>query len=77
MHFAPDVYVVVFILLRMETPLHGRSGGHTGPPLRFRLGGLYAERLVGLGGLRVDGWLRLDRLRADGWLRLDRLRADV
>ena len=30
MHFAPDVYVVVFILLCMETPLHGRSGGHTG-----------------------------------------------
>ena len=30
MHFVPDVYVVVFILLRMEMPLRGRSGGHIG-----------------------------------------------
>ena len=32
MHFRPRcvVWVVVFILLRMETPLRGRSGGHIG-----------------------------------------------
>ena len=32
MHFRPRcvVWVVVFIHLRMETPLRGRSGGHTG-----------------------------------------------
>ena len=31
MHFRPRcVWVVVFIHLRMETPLCGRSGGHTG-----------------------------------------------
>ena len=30
MHFRPRVCVAVFIHLRMETPLCGRSGGHTG-----------------------------------------------
>ena len=30
MHFRPDVGVGVFIHLRMETPLCGRSGGHIG-----------------------------------------------
>ncbi|MFC2300287.1 MAG: hypothetical protein ACFNJR_09345, partial [Segatella oulorum] len=40
MHFRPRcVCVIVFIHLRMETPLRGRSGGHTGtaPTVSFGL----------------------------------------
>ena len=54
----------------METPLRGRSGGHTGPPLRvlleriargcsplrFRLGGLRVGRLISFGQIAC-GWL--------------------
>ena len=37
MHFRPRVCVAVFIHLRMETPLCGRSGGHTGTaPTKLR-----------------------------------------
>ena len=37
MHFRPRVCVAVFIHLRMETPLCGRSGGHAGtaPTISF------------------------------------------
>ena len=46
MHFRPRVCcVVVFIHLRMETPLRGRSGGHTG-----------AAPTVSFGWI-VRGWL--------------------
>ena len=47
--------VVVFIHLRMETPLRGRSGGHAG-----------AAPTVSFGRLRVDDWFRLSGLRVDG-----------
>ena len=41
----------------METPLRGRSGGHTGNrPYAFRLG-----------RLRVDGWWRLGGLCVNGY----------
>ena len=44
MHFVPDVYVVVFILLRMEMPLRGRSGGaHRRRPYAFCLRELRAD----------------------------------
>ena len=46
MHFRPRVCVVVFIHLRMETPLRGRSGGHAG-----------AAPTVSLGGLRMGGFV--------------------
>ena len=62
MHFAPDVYVVVFILLCMETPLHGRSGGHTGtaPTVSF---GWIVRRTVG-----GFGWIVHGRLMPFGWI---------
>ena len=48
MHFRPRcvVWVVVFIHLRMETPLCGRSGGHAG-----------TAPTVSLDGLRVGGFV--------------------
>ena len=42
----PMCCVVVFIHLRMETPLCGRSGGHAGTAPTVRLG-----------GLRINGYL--------------------
>ena len=47
------------VLVGMETPLRGRSGGHTG-----------AAPTVSFGGLRTGGWYRLGGLRVDGWWRL-------
>ena len=64
MHFRPRVCcVVVFIHLRMETPLRGRSGGHTG-----------AAPTVSFGQIRcgtVDFvWdeLRVEWLVSFGWI---------
>ena len=39
MHFRPRCVVCSYIHLRMETPLRGRSGGHTGtaPTVSFGL----------------------------------------
>ena len=51
----------------METPLRGRSGGHTGTaPTHF-----VWEDCV------WNGWFRLGRLRVDGWWRLSGLRMSV
>ena len=53
MHFRPRcvVWVVVFIHLRMETPLRGRSGGHIGTAPTVSL-----ERIVH-GRLMPFGWI--------------------
>ena len=42
----PTCCVVVFIHLRMETPLCGRSGGHTGTAPTVSLGGLRVGSFV-------------------------------
>ena len=47
----PMCCVVVFIHLRMETPLCGRSGGHTGAAPTVSFG-----RLISLGGLCANGY---------------------
>ena len=50
MHFRPRVCcVVVFIHLRMETPLRGRSGGHTGAAPTVSLGWIAGGRLISFG----------------------------
>ena len=56
MHFRPRVCVVVFIHLRMETPLRGRSGGHTGAAPTVSFGWIARGWLISLGGLRVNGY---------------------
>ena len=40
----------------METPLRGRSGGHTGTAPTVSFGQIARGRLVSLGGLRVNGY---------------------
>ena len=64
MHFRPRcvVWVVVFIHLRMETPLCGRSGGHTGAAPTVSFGRITSGWLVSFGqivhGLRIPfGWI--------------------
>ena len=55
MHFRPRVCVAVFIHLRMETPLCGRSGGHTGTAPTVSFGWIARGWLVSLGGgLRMN-----------------------
>ena len=49
--------VVVFIHLRMETPLCGRSGGHTGTAPTVSFGQIAYGRLISLGGLCANGYL--------------------
>ena len=50
MHFRPRVCcVVVFIHLRMETPLRGRSGGHTGAAHTVSFGWIAGGRLISFG----------------------------
>ena len=50
MHFRPRVCcVVVFIHLRMETPLRGRSGGHTGAAPTVSFGWIAGGRLISFG----------------------------
>ena len=56
MHFRPDVCVVVFIHLRMETPLRGRSGGHTGTAPTISFGQIARGWLVSFGWI-VCKWL--------------------
>ena len=43
------VWVVVFIHLRMETPLCGRSGGHAGTAPTVSFGQIVRKRLVSFG----------------------------
>ena len=50
------VWVVVFIHLRMETPLRGRSGGHTGAAPTVSFGRIAHGRLVSFGWI-VCKWL--------------------
>ena len=45
----PMCCVVVFIHLRMETPLRGRSGGHTGAAPTVSFGWITRKRLVSFG----------------------------
>ena len=49
MHFRPRVCVVVFIHLRMETPLRGRSGGHIGTAPTVSFGQIARGWVVSLG----------------------------
>ena len=62
----PMCCVVVFIHLRMETPLCGRSGGHIG-----------AAPTASFGRLLVDGWFRLVGLRVNGYLVCVELRRKI
>ena len=55
------VWVVVFIHLRMETPLRGRSGGHTGAAPTVSFGWIACGRLVSF------GWIAHRRLISFGW----------
>ena len=57
--FPPPMYVVwvvVFIHLCMETPLRGRSGGHTGTAPTVSFGQIAYGRLISLGGLCANGY---------------------
>ena len=54
------------VFFGMETPLRGRSGGHTG-----------TAPTVPFGGLRVDGWFRLVGLRVNGYLVCVELRRKI
>ena len=45
----PMCCVVVFIHLRMETPLRGRSGGHTGTAPTVSFGWIAGGRLISFG----------------------------
>ena len=60
--FPPPMCVVVFIHLRMETPLRGRSGGHTGTAPTLSFGWIARGRLVSL------GWIAGGRLMLFGWI---------
>ena len=46
----------------METPLRGRSGGHTGAAPTVSFGWIMRKRLISFGGLRVG------RLAPLGWI---------
>ena len=52
----PMCCVAVFIHLRMETPLHGRSGGHTGTAPTVSFGWIACGRLMLFGGI-ARKWL--------------------
>ena len=52
----PICCVVVFIHLRMETPLCGRSGGHIGTAPTVSFGQIAGGRLMSFGGI-VCRWL--------------------
>ena len=52
----PMCCVAVFIHLRMETPLHGRSGGHTGTAPTVSFGWIVCGRLMSFGWI-VRKWL--------------------
>ena len=57
MHFRPRCVVwIVFIHLRMETPLRGRSGGHAGTAPTVSFGQIARGRLVAFGWI-VCKWL--------------------
>ena len=45
----PMCCVVVFIHLRMETPLRGRSGGHAGTAPTISFGQIVRKRLISFG----------------------------
>ena len=51
----------------METPLRGRSGGHTGTAPTISFGWITRKRLMSFGGLRVDGWYRWGGLRVNSY----------
>ena len=60
-------------ILGMETPLRGRSGGHTGTAPTVSFGQIACGQLVSFGGLRVGrlmsfGGLRMGRLMSFGWI---------
>ena len=54
--FPPPMCVVVFIHLRMETPLRGRSGGHIGTAPTVSFGQIAHGRLVSFGRIACK-WL--------------------
>ena len=58
----PMCCVVVFIHLRMETPLRGRSGGHTGAAPTVSFGQIACGRLVSFGQIARG------RLVTFGWI---------
>ena len=49
MHFRPRCVVCSYIHLRMETPLRGRSGGHTGTAPTVSFGWITSGWLVSFG----------------------------
>ena len=69
----PMCCVVVFIHLRMETPLCGRSGGHTGTAPTVLFGWIAGGRLISFGWiahkwLMSFGWITHGRLVLFGWI---------
>ena len=60
--FPPPMCVGVFIHLRMETPLRGRSGGHTGTAPTVSYGWIVGGRLISF------GWITHGRLVLFGWI---------
>ena len=65
--------VVVFIHLRMETPLRGRSGGHAGTAPTVSFGQITRGRLVSFeqitrGCLMLFGWITHGWLVSFGWI---------
>ena len=71
--FPPPMCVGVFIHLRMETPLRGRSGGHTGTAPTVSYGWITHGRLVLFGWiahkwLMSFGWITHGRLVLFGWI---------
>ena len=58
----PMCCVVVFIHLRMETPLRGRSGGHAGTAPTVSFGQIACGRLISFGRITREcrmafGWI--------------------
>ena len=49
------------VLVGMETPLRGRSGGHTGTAPTVSFGWITHGRLVSFGWIACGGWFRLRR----------------
>ena len=54
----------------METPLRGRSGGHTGTAPTVSLGWIVRGLLVSFGWIARKWLFRLAGLRMDGWFHL-------
>ena len=68
----PMCCVVVFIHLRMETPLRGRSGGHAGAAPTVSFGQITCGRLMSFGWIAREWLFCLCGMRGKIWWRWGR-----